>query len=124
MRFSFLSKKSQEYNYLELTPIHNKNFKIGDDGLVDILIPRFKSELAKKYLQPKNKEPYFRANLDEIGTATWKLIDGNRKVKEIGEELRNQFGERIEPVFDRLTKFLTNMHNHNFIIFKELKKGR
>jgi len=124
MVLNIFRKRNREYNYLELTPIQNKEYNLNEDGNVDILIPRFKSKFARKYLVPKNKEPYFRANLDEFGSATWILINGERKVQEIGEELRKRFGEKIEPVFDRLTEFLTNLYNNNFIVFKELKKGK
>ncbi len=42
-----------------------------------------------------------RLRLDEIGSAGWRLIDGERTVSEICEELRREFGERVEPAEER-----------------------
>lgn len=123
MKLKLFKKKETEHNYLELTPIRMKESEEREDGQFDILVPKFKSNIAKKIFEPRMKSPYFKANLDEFGTEAWKLIDGDKNVQVIGEQLLNKYGEKIEPVYDRLTEFLTNLHRYEFITFKELKKG-
>ncbi len=124
MKFNFFGKKKNEYNYLSLTPVRVHKYEDRDDGMVNILIPRFKSEFAKKFFSKAVRSEFIKANLDEFGTATWKLIDGRKNVEQIGKGLIEKYGETIEPVYERLTKFLTDLHRYNFISFIELQKGK
>jgi hypothetical protein len=73
-------------------------------------------------LLPKKKSPYIRANLDELGSAAWLMLDGNTNVIKIGEQLVEKFGEDIEPVNNRLTLFLSELYKNGFISFNELKE--
>ena len=122
MKLNFFAGKKKEYNYLLLTPVRNHGHEDRDDGLVNVLIPRFKSEFAKKFLSRAVRTPFIKANLDEFGSAAWILIDGHKNVEEIGKDLLEKFGEKIEPVYDRLTRFLTDLHRYNFISFIELQR--
>jgi hypothetical protein len=70
------------------------------------------------------KSPYIKANLDELGSAVWGKIDGNNKVKDIANSLKHIYGDDVEQIQDRLTRYLTQLYNAGFISFKELKKGR
>ncbi len=124
MRLNILKKKESEHNYMELTPVRNHSHETKEDGMIDVLVPKFSSDFSKKYVNKHLKYPYIRANMDEFGTETWLLMDGNTNVEEIGQRLIDKFGETIDPVYDRLTKFLTELHKNNFITFKELTKGK
>ncbi len=118
-------KDKVEVNYLELTPVRNYEYQAGgEEGLIDILVPRFTDKFFGKFLQPKMKNKYIRANMDKFGTETWLLIDGNKKVGEIATELTEKFGDEIQPVNDRLTQFLTNLYKNDFISFNEFTKGK
>jgi hypothetical protein len=75
-----------------------------------------------KYVLSKWKKPMMKANLDEIGSATWLLIDGKNKVGMISDKLSEQFGEKIHPVHDRVTQFLTHLFRNGFISFVELER--
>lgn len=116
-------KKKQNINLLELTPIRKHNHQINEDGLVDVLVPRFKSNFMQKLI-PKGRSPYIKANLDEIGSRVWLLMDGNRKVIEIAETLKKEMAEKVEPVYERLHLFLTQLYQNGFIYFLELKKEK
>jgi hypothetical protein len=58
--------------------------------------------------------------LDELGSASWLAINGEKKVSEIADELEKKFGEKIHPVEERLTKFLSLLYNHKLILYKEI----
>ncbi len=123
MAFNIFGKKTIGLNYLELTPYCIHGHENTGDGSVNILIPRFKSEFANKYLLPKKKSKYVKVTLDEIASGTWLLIDGKNKVTEIADKLAGQFGDKVQPVNDRVTQFLTQLYHNGFISFNELKKG-
>ena len=120
----FGKKKANPLNYLELTPFPVYSYEKKEDGLVNVLVPKFTDKFFGKYLQPRLKKPYIRANLDEFGSATWQFIDGKNKVSAIAEKLVEIHGENIQPVHLRLTKFLTHLYNNGFITFNEFKKGK
>jgi hypothetical protein len=111
-------KKTKVINYLELTPIRNREF-VEEEGKITILIPKFKNNYLKSLI-PKKKSPNFHINFDELGSATWKKIDGEKKVEVIANELAEIFGDKIAPAEERVTKFLSQLYQHKFIKFKEL----
>jgi hypothetical protein len=122
MRLFDRHKELKGKNYMELTPVRMHEHRYRDGNLIDVLAPRFSDRFFGKLLQPKLRNKYIRANLDEIGSRTWELIDGERQVHQIIEELRALFGEKIEPATDRLIMFLTQLYRNGFITFREIRK--
>ena len=120
----FKKNKFKNVNYLDLTPIPNYGHIVKEEGLVDVLVPRFKNKTAEKLFIPKSKSPYINANLDELGSEVWKLLNGENKVHVIAEKLNEIFGEKIQPVHERLTKFLSQLYNNGFISFKEIERNK
>ncbi|MGB9702561.1 MAG: PqqD family protein [Candidatus Kapaibacteriota bacterium] len=114
-------KIPKKTNFLELTPISKIQFEKLDEDKVLLLIPRFKSKFAQKYLIPKFQNKYIKANLDEFGSSTYLLIDGNRNVYEISNLLREKYGEKVEPVYERVTKFFGYLYQYGLITFKEIE---
>ena len=45
-------------------------------------------------------------------------IDGNKTVKQIGEDLVKRFGDKVEPLYERLLIFI----NHIYINCKYIEK--
>lgn len=118
----FKKRESEDINYLELTPYCLYGHDYREDGLIDVLVPRFTDKFFGKFLQPSLKKPFIKANFDEIGSAVWLEIDGKRKVGEIIANLNEKFGDKIHPVYDRVTLFLSQLHRNGFIKFQELTK--
>ena len=117
-----LFKEKEELNYLEMTPLRSYQHEIKDDKLVDVLVPKFKSEFLRNLLVPSRRSPFIRANLDEFGSETWLLMNGENKVEIIADKLTEKFGDRIHPVLGRLTTFLTQLYKNGFISFKEIER--
>ncbi len=105
-----------------MTPVRNYGHETNNGNLIDVLVPKFKSEFFRNFLVPGNRSPYIKANMDEFGSETWLLMDGENKVEFIADKLTEKFGERIQPVLGRLTTFLTNLYKNGFISFKEIER--
>ena len=86
-----------------------------EDDRAILLIPRFRRGLLAKYIQPRLKKPYHKVRLDEVGTFVWRQIDGVSTVDNISIAMKHHFGEKVEPVVDRLVQFLSTMFRHKFI---------
>jgi hypothetical protein len=111
-----------DINLLELVPEQTVESVTGEDGIVTILGPRFKTRIMKKTVGSRLKSPYFKIALDDIGTAVWENIDGTRKIGEISNILKAKFGERIEPCNDRLAVFFTQLELSSFIRYTNLEE--
>ena len=114
-----MSKKNAELNILELTPKRLLEHEVNKDGLINVLVPRFKTHFLQKLILRKN--PYIKANLDEIGSAVWELIDGNRTAIDIANLLKKKFVE-LEKIYERVGLFLQKLNKNNFITFMEIKE--
>jgi Coenzyme PQQ synthesis protein D (PqqD). len=70
--------------------------------------------LGKYFFTPET----YKIDLDEFGTFIWMSIDGERTIYEIAELLKDKFGEKAEPLYDRLIKFMVILENNKFIFMK------
>jgi len=123
MELSFFERRKilKSTSLLDLTPICKIDHEVDETGIVTLLYPKFKNKKVSKYMLG-NRNPFIKMKLDEIGTASWLLIDGKRKVSEIADALKEQFGEKITQVHERLGKFLSQLYNNKYITFKEILK--
>ncbi len=123
MELSFFERRKilKETSLLDLTPFRKIEHSVDENGIVTLLYPKFKNQKLSKYMLG-SRTPYIKMKLDEIGTASWLFIDGNRKVGEIADALTEQFGDKIAQVQVRLGKFLSVLYENKYISFKELQK--
>lgn len=116
------TKKRNSLNYLEMHPYRKYDYEFRSDDLIDVLVPRFTSKFAQKFILPRMRNPFIRANLDELGSYLWIQIDGKTKVADLIQKMVERFGERVEPATERVLLFLTQLYRAGFISFYELKK--
>lgn len=110
-------------NYLNLTPVRIHSHEVTEDGKVTLFVPKFKNPALRQWLIPKGKSDHFRIHLDEAGSATWLLINGESTVAEICAQLEEQQGEKITPAQIRVTRFLTLLYDQRYITFRELMEA-
>ncbi len=121
MFFNFRKKKSDLRNVLELTPFHIYSYETGDKGMVSVLIPRFHNKILARIFNSRVRDPFVRVKFDEFGSSTWLEIDGKKNVYTIAQNLLHKHGEKIQPVFERVSKFLNQLYVYKFINFNEMK---
>jgi len=109
-----------QVNLLELIPVKNIKWEKKEDGLIVLLKPKFKHPFFKKHILPRLKYPFYKVKLDDVGSFVWEWCDGKKTVKEIAQGLKEEFGEKVEPLYNRLALFLQNLEKNHFIIFKGL----
>jgi len=56
-----------------------------------------------------------RIRLDERGSYTWRLLDGERTVAELAEALRFEYGEQVEPAEDRAGQLIRMLHSEDLV---------
>ncbi|MDZ7374358.1 MAG: PqqD family protein [candidate division KSB1 bacterium] len=99
----------------QLRPLRLYPWQEAEDGKVVVLKPKFEHPLLRRYLLPRLRNPNYRIHLDDIGSFVWRLCDGTHTIGEIEQELREHFGQRVEPAFERLSLFLAQLFRGSFI---------
>lgn len=101
--------------FLAYVPIRRDyEWFLNDEGLVQIIIPKFTGSLGKSFCKIIKKDNKFTANMDKIGSTVWKNCDGKKSVKDILEILKKEFAEEDE-IDQRLYLFLQQMKALNYL---------
>lgn len=118
--FTERRKLLKDANYLDLRPTKSYDHKDLEEGTVGVLVPKFGNWFTKTFFLPFSKADVVVIKLDKFGSETWKLIDGKRDVGEICKILLDIFGDDIQPVEERITRFLTTLYEQRLISFVEI----
>ncbi|ENO12503.1 Coenzyme PQQ synthesis protein D (PqqD) [Thermoplasmatales archaeon SCGC AB-539-C06] len=84
------------------------------EGLVEMIVPKFKGNLGKSFCKVIRKENMFTANMDRLGSLVWKNCDGERTVGQILEIVKKEFPEE-KNTDQRLFSFIQQMESLNYI---------
>jgi hypothetical protein len=90
-----------------------------EDGHCVLLRPRLGRNRLGRWLAGLAGDPYYRIRLDEVGTLVWKACDGRTSLAEIAQAMRSAFGARIEPVDERLARFVRRMLKGRMLAVEE-----
>ena len=106
-------------NYLEGIPLRNPDiqWKTGEEGKITLEIENkgLFNRIAQRFFK-KPKISY--VHLDEMGSFVWPLIDGDIDLITLGECVKEHFGEKAEPLYERLAKYFQILESYNFIQWK------
>ena len=122
MNFFQRRKILKQTSLLDLVPLRLHKHILEDDGKLILLVPKFRNEKLSNFIIRQGKSKHFRIHLDEFGSATWLEMDGKKNVREICDILLEKFGERIQPVEKRISKYLTTLYDQRYITFSILLK--
>ena len=78
-------------------------------------IPVLLTELRKNFL--KNQK-VTHIHLDEMGSFVWPLLDGEKNIIELGKEVEKHFGEKANPLYERLAKYFQILDSYHFVEWK------
>lgn len=123
MGMNFFSRRAilRSTNSMDLIPVRIAMHELSADMLVTLVIPKFKNEKFANWFIPKSRSKYFQIHLDEIGSALWLEIDGERNIADLGKTLEEKFGKRVHPTEETVTKFMSSLYNNRYVTFKQLK---
>ncbi len=111
-------KKKSEGNYLDKIPVKGKlPFTAGDKGIVTLQVEN-KGAMNKiaQLIFEKPKISYI--HLDEFGSFVWNEIDGKKDVFTIGRAVKARFGEKAEPLYERLSQYIQTLEKYGFAEIK------
>lgn len=110
-------KNKKDNNFLKYIPIKSDNkWRIKDNGKVIIYFEHDK--LIEKFLYWLVQKPTTTdLELDDIGTEVWLLIDNNKTIYDIGVIIKDKFGDKIEPLYERLIIYFRILKQKKLVSF-------
>lgn len=105
-------------NLLDFIPKHNSliNFSEDKKGIVTLEVKNrgFYNRLAQVlFKQPKISF----IKLDEFGSFVWNQIDGEKSVLMISEKVKEKFGSKAEPLYERLGRYMNTLRKCDYIVW-------
>jgi hypothetical protein len=111
-----VKEKNEAKNVLDMIPVRILEWE--EKETVIVKAPRFRSYIGRKFCKLLKKEPTYNINLDKVGSAAWKLCDGERTVRAIGKTLLEKFGDEVEPINERVAELFNIMEANKLITYK------
>lgn len=106
-------------NYLEKKPVKKQGLAWNKDESGDITLEVENKGIMNRIAQKLIKKPKVSyIHLDETGACVWTLIDGEKSIYEIGEEVHKHFCDKAEPLYERLAQYFKILENYGFIEWK------
>ena len=93
-------------NYLDYIPRPNTLFECN------------KNKDGKIEIKMHNKGVFNKIALDEFGSFVWEQMDGKKTIYEIGTLVKERFGDKAEPLYERLSQYIKILHNNHFIVYE------
>ena len=56
--------------------------------------------------------------MEEVGSFVWPLLDGEKNIVELGRLVEERFGEKANPLYERLAKYFQILDSYHFIEWK------
>lgn len=107
-------------NYLDKIPLRNELFSWSADENGAVTLDIENKGIVNRIAQKLLKKPRIsHVHLDEMGSFIWPLIDGEKSIADIGIPVKEHFGEKAEPLYERLAKYFQILESYSFITWAE-----
>lgn len=112
-------KNINSENYLEKKPVCREGLNWSKDENGNVTLEMENKGIANRIAQKLIKKPKISyIHLDEIGSFVWPLMDGEKDILEIGKFVEEHFGEKANPLYERLSQYFRTLEKYNFIEYK------
>ena len=114
-----MKKNIKDENYLEKKPVCKDGLNWSKDENGNVTLEMENKGVANRIMQKLIKKPKISyIHLDEMGSFVWPLMDGERDILEIGKFVEEHFGEKANPLYERLSQYFKTLEKYNFIEYK------
>lgn len=110
--------KNKKENLLEKIPVRViEDWTQDDEGIVTLNIHN--KGVFNKIAQTLFKKPKISyVHLDEMGSFIWPILDGETNIIDLGKAVEEHFGEKANPLYERLAKYIKILESYGFVKLK------
>lgn len=106
-------------NFLEKKPVRRPDLNWSQDENGAVTLEMENKGIANRIAQKLIKKPKISyIHLDEMGSFIWPLIDGERDILEIGKEVEAHFGDKANPLYERLSQYIKILESNGFVVIE------
>lgn len=115
-------RKRKQENFLDYIPKRNKLYEWDLNQKKHVEVAVVNRGLFNRIAQIFFRRPKVsRIELDELGSFIWQELDGKKTVYELGASVKEKFGKKAEPLYERLSEYIRILHNNRFIVYENKK---
>jgi len=106
-------------DFIKQIPVHKEGLGWSQDEGGKVTLEMENKGVANRIAQVLLRKPKISyIHLDEMGSVVWPLIDGERDIEAIGVAVKEACGEKAEPLYERLSQYLSTLNHHGFLNWK------
>lgn len=107
--------KKEDRNVLDYIPVKNPDitWSIDENGVVT-LDQENKGVFNRIAQKAFNRPPVSHIELESYGSFIWPRMDGEKTIYDIALELKAEFGDEAEPLYDRIFTYFRMLQDHGF----------
>jgi len=111
------SEELDNVNLMELCPVRAVSWIEDGDKVVLVRTPPSgaKWKRLKEWFRFWLSCP--RIRLDERSSRVWQLLDGQRSVGEIAQQIRSEFGAEVEPAESRIGELIRRLRDERLLAY-------
>lgn len=110
-----MSPENSEFD--NAMPVRQHRFEELPDGRIVVFMPRFTGRFARRFILPLFARPEFRVQLDDLGSAVWRMCDGHTTVRDIVGRLMERTPGDAAELTTRVHLFLRRLHREGSIAY-------
>lgn len=111
-------KNTSKKNFLDYVPYINpiNTFDTSENIItINMIHSGFYHKAAQKLCHtPKISH----IDLDSFGSYIWQQIDGSNTIYDISQMVKQKFGDKAEPLYERIVKYFQILRNNKLVIMK------
>ena len=110
-------------NYLDYIPKYKEGISWEENVRGQVVIKVRNTGFFNKVARLFFRKPEFSfIEMDEFGSFVWMQINGKKSIYEIGLTMKNKFGDKAEPLYERLAGFLSVLHEQEYVDYVNTRK--
>ena len=114
-----MKKTKKNENYLERIPVRAQHISWTKDESGKVTLDIENKGIFNRIFQLLIKKPKIsHIHLDEVGSFIWTVIDGSKNISELALDAQKEFGEKINPLYERIAQYFKILDSYRFIEWK------
>jgi len=111
------SKQKLADNFVDYVFRKNPELEWKEDEKGLVILMRPNKGLTNRIFQKLFHKPKIsQIHMEEMGSFIWKQLDGEKSVLALGEQVREHFGEKAEPLYERLSVYVKMLEDYGFAV--------